>query len=425
MAKQLQGVGLSVLSKLVLVVHMYKQDGRIDICQSVTKSGIKSIVEEYSIEVHMKTLAVNRIQVWLFKKLMKFATRLQQIPLRVTPPPFRMIQIGSMFWQSRALYVATRLGVADELGDKQKSIAEIADHLKLNRDYLYRLVRMLGSLGIFEEIAPGIFRNSRLSHYMRKDNPENMRDMILMHNSTEMSQPWFESLENAMKTGVVPFVESHGEDLFEYMDHHKEFDLLFSRAMDSVENLTGNEYLKDFNWSAFERVIDVGGSKGKKSIAILQENPGLTATVFDRPQIIEAASTYWQDKTPGDVISRIRFQPGNMFESIPAAESGKDLYLFFAIFHGLDDDESKQVLTCLKKAVGDKNPYILIGDAVAEECGIDPSIASFDMQMLIGTRGRERTLPEWRSLFENSGFRIQEVIDVRTFIKFIVVRPVM
>jgi hypothetical protein len=49
-------------------------------------------------------------------------------------------------------------------------------------------------------------------------------------------------------------------------------------------------------------------------------------------------------------------------------------------------------------------------------------VAGFDMQMLIGTRGRERTLAEWTALFEGACLRIEEVVEVRTFASFIVVR---
>ena len=65
---------------------------------------------------------------------------------------------------------------------------------------------------------------------------------------------------------------------------------------------------------------------------------------------------------------------------------------------------------------------VLVVDTVAQECGIDPNVAAFDMQMLINTRGRERTRSEWEALFQRSGFSIREVVDVRTFAKLIVVQ---
>lgn len=371
----------------------------------------------------MKKLATNTFRVKLFNKLMGFASVLQNIPAKVTPPPFRLMQIGSLFWQSRALYVATRLGLADAIGDAEKSTMEIAMDLRLHEDHLYRLMRMLGSMGIFDETQPRVFKNSKTSAFLRVDNPQNVRAMILMHNSPEMTRPWMESLEESIRDGSVPFAKANGIDLFAYMDQNKNFDLLFSQAMDTVENLTGNLFLEDFNWGTFGRMIDVGGSKGSKSISILKSYSNLKAVVFDRPQIIEAAKAHWSGKITADVLARIDFQPGDMFESLPVAESDNDLYVFFAIFHGLSDEECTIILNNLKSAIGTKKPYVLFGDAVAEEMHIDPIVATFDMQMLIGTKGRERTPSEWKRLLDGTGFEIMEIMNVRTFAKFIVAKP--
>lgn len=371
----------------------------------------------------MKKLAVNTFRVKLFNKLMGFAGALQNIPAKITPPPFRLMQIGSLFWQSRALYVATRLGLADAIGDAEKSTLDIAADLQLDEGHLYRLMRMLGSLGIFDETSPRVFKNSKTSAFLRMDNPQNVRAMILMHNSPEMTKPWMESLEESIRDGGVPFAKANGVDLFGCMDQNKNFDLLFSQAMDAVENLTGNLFLEDFNWGAFDRIIDVGGSKGSKSISILKSFPNLNAVVFDRPQLIEAAKTHWQGKIADDVLGRIDFQPGDMFENLPVAESDNDLYVFFAIFHGLSDEECVKVLNNLRSAIGAKKPYVLFGDAVAAEMNIDPVVAAFDMQMLIGTTGRERTQSEWKRLLDGAGFEIMEIVNVRTFAKFIVAEP--
>ena len=371
----------------------------------------------------MKKLATNTFRVKLFNKLMGFASALQNIPAKITPPPFRLMQIGSLFWQSRALYVATKLELADVLGDTEKSTQEIATALQLHEDHLYRLMRMLGSMGIFDETAPRVFKNSKTSAFLRQDNPKNVRAMILMHNSPEMTKPWMESLEESVRDGGVPFAKVHGIDLFSYMDQHKRFDLLFSQAMDTVENLTGNLFLEDFNWGQFDRIIDVGGSKGSKALSILKSCPNLKAVVFDRPQIIEAAKTHWHGKIAADILARIDFQGGNMFESLPAAASDNDLFVFSAIFHGLSDEECTTVLSNLKSAIGNTHSSVLFADAVAEETHINPTIAAFDMQMLIGTTGRERTPSEWKQLLENAGFEIVEIMNVRTFAKFIIAKP--
>ena len=85
----------------------------------------------------MADLQKNRLKVTLFKDLLKVANWMALLPNRLTPPPFRLIQIGSAFWLSRALYVATTLGLADALGDDEKSTTELALSLELYEDHLY------------------------------------------------------------------------------------------------------------------------------------------------------------------------------------------------------------------------------------------------------------------------------------------------
>lgn len=74
------------------------------------------------------------------------------------------------------------------------------------------------------------------------------------------------------------------------------------------------------------------------------------------------------------------------------------------------------------RVIGHYQATILFGDAVAEEIHINPTVAAFDMQMLIGTKGRERTPSEWQRLLKNAGFEIVELMNVRTFAKFIIAK---
>lgn len=347
---------------------------------------------------------------------------MQQIPNKLTPPPFRLIQIGSAVWASRVLYTATKLGLADEIGDKEKSTASLAATLQLHEDHLYRVMRMLASLGVFTETSHRTFKNSKLSEYLRKDNPKNVRAMVLMHNSPEMIKPWLETLETSIRDGGIPFEKVNGVDLFEYMNQNREFDALFSQAMDSVENIAGVDFLDDFNWGQFKRIIDVGGSTGSKSLTILKANPELKAVVFDRAEIIEGAREKWQGKETESVLARMEFIGGDALESIPQSESDSDVYFFMAVFHSLDDNDCRKILNNLKTAMADKSPYVVIADTVASEVNLDPTIASMDMQMLMGTKGRERTMSEWRQLFNDTGFHVEIIMDIRAFAKFIVLR---
>lgn len=358
-----------------------------------------------------------------FGKVMKFAIWLQNLPNKLTPPPFRLMQIGSAFWQSRALYAAVRLDVATVLGDDTLPVEQIAQRVSVQADALHRLLRMLAAIGVFTETASGAYQNNRLSAHLRSDHPQSVRAMILMHNSDEMSRPWFEHLEHALRTGEVAFERTHGQSLYAYMDGHAEFDALFARAMDSVEALGGDHFATDFAWERFERVIDVGGSKGSKAIAILKRHQQLTALVFDREAVIRNAASYWNDKATPQLLSRLSFEAGDLLESVPTAQSDKDIYLLSAVLHGMDDVTCLQILNNLACASANTGARIAVLEMIVAESNADFASTAFDMQMLVNTRGRERTLTQWQSLFNKAGMLLEEVVGLQSFGSLLVLRP--
>ncbi|MGZ8236447.1 MAG: methyltransferase, partial [Methylobacter sp.] len=338
-----------------------------------------------------------------FAIAMRLVSWLQTIPHKLTPTPFRLIQIGSAFWQSRALYVAAKLDIATVLRDEKLDVEMIGTRVLANADAIGRLLRMLASIGVFAEVAPRVFRNNKLSVHLRTDNPKNVRAMILMHNSEAMSRPWYEQFENGVRKGVPPFELSNGEALFDYLDRHAEFDSLFSEAMDSVEALTGDSFATDFNWDQFNRIIDLGGSRGAKSLAILKRHLHLTALVLDRAQVIQTAPSYWVGKTSPALLSRISYQAGNVLESVPVAINDKDIYLLSAVLHGMDDGLCIKVLSNLAIAAAGTRARVALMELVVPDFKADFSSAVIDLQMFMATNGRERTFADWQRLFDPSG----------------------
>lgn len=367
------------------------------------------------------TLQKNAGAVRRFAKAMKFGAWLQGIPNRLTPAPFRLVQIGSACWQSRALFVAARLDVATVLGVESLSAAELAGRVGADRDALGRLMRLLAAIGVFEETAPMVFRNNKLSRCLRTDDPQSVRAMVLMHNSEVMSRPWFEQLEAGVRSGTPPFRLSHGEELFDYLDQHADFDRLFSEAMDSVEALAGDGFATDLDWSRFERIIDIGGSRGTKTLAILKRHPRLSALIVDRPQVVEEARRYWASHG-SDGVERLRFQAGELLDAIPAAAGPQDIYLLSAVLHGFDDDACVRALQTLRAAIGSSGARAAVLEMVVPERGADIASASFDMQMFVGGRGRERTLTEWKAVIQAGGMALEEVVRLRSLGSILVLR---
>lgn len=366
------------------------------------------------------TLQKNPGAVKRHQRMMRFGQWFQALPAKMTPAPFRLMQISSAYWQSRALYVVANLDIASVLAQRELSAEEIAARTDSHPDAIARLMRLMVAMGIFERGATGGFANNEVSLCLQDEHPQSVRAMILMHHSEEMSRPWFESLEQGINRGEPPFLLTHGRELFDYMEHNPAFDARFGRAMDTVEALTGDTFATDVDWSQFQRVIDIGGSRGSKAVTLLKHHPTLTALVMDRAQIVEGALEHWRDKVAPDVLARLEFCTGDMFERIPAARSDKDVFVLSAVLHGFSDQDCITILSNLNATARRCGARIAVIEMVLPESGNDLAGALFDMQMFMGTRGRERTLGEWTQIASKAGLRIEEVVSLRSFVSVLV-----
>jgi hypothetical protein len=77
-------------------------------------------------------------------------------------------------------------------------------------------------------------------------------------------------------------------------------------------------------------------------------------------------------------------------------------------------DNVVKVLRNLSTAITDTNASIALMELVVPELKVDISSASFDMQMFMATRGRERTLAEWKGLFDQSGLMLEELVGLKS-----------
>lgn len=363
-----------------------------------------------------RSLQRHRGAVRRYARAMKLGAWLQGLPHKLVPAPFRLLQMGSAFWQSRALAVAARLDVAAVLGDEALPIDVVAQRLQVQADPLCRLLRLLAAAGVFEERGPRVFANNAVSVHLRDDHAQSVRALVLMHNSPEMSRPWYESLEAGVRTGQMPFALSHGQALWDHLGQHPGFEALFARAMDQVEALTGQHFATDLDWGQFDRVMDLGGSLGAKAQALLAHHPRLQAVVVDRAAVIAQA------QVPPGLQGRLRFEAGDLREGVPPAQGPKDIYLLSAVLHGMGDADARQVLTHLGRACAASGARVAVLELVMPEHAPDLALAAFDLQMFMGTPGRERSLTEWQALWAGTGLELQERVGLQSLGQVLVLR---
>src|SRR5579871_5271274 len=94
------------------------------------------------------------------------------------PAPVAMLQMIQGFWVSRAVYVAAKLGIADLLKDGAKTSEELAQSTGTHPASLYRVLRALDSVGVFQE-QDGRFSLTPLGATLRSDLPGSLRFLAI------------------------------------------------------------------------------------------------------------------------------------------------------------------------------------------------------------------------------------------------------
>jgi hypothetical protein len=186
---------------------------------------------------------------------------------------------------AQAIHVASKLRIPDLLASGPKTIAELASNCGAHPPTLERLLRALASLEMFAPTPDGHFRNTPLTEVLRTDHPQSQRDGALFLPATFLWRPLGELYES-VRTGEPTFPVIFGQRFFEYLADHPEDASLFNSAMTQGIAWTTPALLAAYDFSRFERLVDVGGGPGALLRDILTANPSLHAALFDLPQLV-------------------------------------------------------------------------------------------------------------------------------------------
>lgn len=317
--------------------------------------------------------------------------------------PGRLLQARNDLVVHQALCAAARLGVADLLERGLCTVAELARELAVHEGALYRLMRALASRGVFEETAPGSFRNTELSHLLRTGVPGSLRPSFLYW-GTELYYRSFGEMLYSIRTGEPAREKLTGMSGWEYMRQNPELARIFDDAMTSLSELASPALAAAYDFGAWGSVMDVGGGNGILLSHVLRAYEGLRGVLADQPHVLERARQ--RGFLGGELAARVRMQPCDFFRGIP---EGCRAYLMKSVIHDWDDERARAILGNCRQAVPTDGALLLVEHVLP--AGNLPSAGKFvDLVMLVMTGGRERTVEEYRDLLAGSGFRLNQVI---------------
>jgi hypothetical protein len=287
---------------------------------------------------------------------------------------------------TRALAVVADVGVADALADGPLPVAEIARLTGADAETLNRLLRALASDGIFAETDPGVYRNTDASDLLREPGRRAFAHLF--------GGAWHRAAADLTAlSGDPTFEQAFGTEFWTWLKTHPDERAAFDRAMTEGAERRADR-LAAIEWRDGETVVDIGGGNGSLLLELSRRRPGLRGIVLDLPETNRDEAAL--------AAAGIEFVGGSFFERVPAG----DTYVLGTVLHDWPDEQAATILSTIRTAAP-AGARVLILDSVLQP-GNEPDGAKWlDLLMLVLAGGRERAEPEWRTLVEDAGLRVE------------------
>jgi hypothetical protein len=328
----------------------------------------------------------------------------------------KMADLIMGFVPAQAVAIAAELGIADRIEGEAMTAEQLAAMTQTHPRMLFRLLRYLASIGVFQADENNRFSLTPMASLLRSDAEDSMRSMARIMG--RVGPPSANHLIDAVRSAKYPFEAAFGKSLFAFLSEHPEEAKLFDAAMNGFHGGETEAVLEAYDFGRISTLADIGCGNGSVLSTTLKRYPALRGLFFDQPHVIERTRT---NIHAAGLTDRCELQSGNFFESVPR---GADAYFLRHIIHDWPDEASLRIFRNIRSVIPPAGRLLIVEMIVPE--GNDPSLAkNFDMlMMLLPPDGVERTENEYRDLLRNGGFEISKITPTASPVSVIEARPV-
>jgi hypothetical protein len=310
-----------------------------------------------------------------------------------------MIRLALGFEPARMVYAAAKIGIANEIAASGSNAQDLARSLGVDEGAMYRLLRALAGLGVVLQSAEDRFTLTSLGETLRTEGTGSVRDYVIW--AHEVLYDGFRGLVDSVRTGEPEIGRVLGLPLFEYLEANPDKGSLYRAGLGNLSRIESAAILTAYDFSATERLVDVGGGNGAFLGAIVAANPHISGVLFDRPAEIDAARV-----NADEALEGCEFVAGDFFKTVPP---GGDVYLVKRILLDWSDEDVVRILSNCRAAMAGFARLLIIEALIGPANEASPAHL-FDMVKLITTKGVVRSEDENARLLDQAGFRLERTI---------------
>jgi ubiquinone/menaquinone biosynthesis C-methylase UbiE len=321
------------------------------------------------------------------------------VPLKVMNPEpclmstdltLKTIQdIASAFQRSRALLTAFELGIFTTINDQRLTSSEVAEAVAAAPRYVDRLMNALVALGLLEKAGDRFGNTPLAAAFLVRGRPGYMAGL---GHSAHLWETWSHLTEvvRAGRPAARPAINDRGDDWIRP----------FIAAMHWRSRQTAAEMVGALDLAGVSRVIDIGGGSGAYAMAFARARAGISAVVFDLPNVVPLTRMYIKEES---LSAHVEAVAGDYLRD--SLGEGFDLALLSMVIHSHSPADNQALLARVARALAPGGQVVIQDFLMAEEREGPLQPALFALNMLVGTEGGDTyTESEVRGWLEAAGF---------------------
>ena len=303
--------------------------------------------------------------------------------------PADVLQLSGGYWSACALHAGVKLDVFTPLAGRALTAPELAGSVKADPRALSMLLTALAAMNLVERVNDRFAATPFAAEYLARTSDKYLGHIILHHH--HLMSGWAH-LDEAVRSGG-PLREriSHADDEAAMES--------FLMGMFNLAMLIAPRIVAEIDLTGRRRLLDLGGGPGTYAIHFCQQNPGLSAVVYDLPSTRKFAE---QTIKRFGLSDRIAFEAGDFITDGPSGPF--DVAWLSHVLHG---EGPKECETILQKAVAALEPggLLLVQEFILYDSLDGPVFpALFSLNMLLATpSGQAYSQGKLSAMLESAG----------------------
>lgn len=324
--------------------------------------------------------------------------------------PSKIMQVGTGFMATKTLLAAVNMELFTILAKRELSGKNIQSRLGLHNRNLYDFLDALVALGFLQRTGlkeTGLYKNAADTDlFLDKNKPSYIGGILEMCNNR--LYPFWNDLEDGLKTGLPQNeTKNGGKPIFEaiYADPKKLRE--FVSAMGGVQMGNFITFAKQFDFSNYKTLCDIGGAGALLSAQVTLNNPHMKCSSFDLPPVEPIAKENLNTMGLGQ---KVKVVSGDFFtDNFPKA----DVITMGQILHDWGTKDKKTLIEKAYDALPKGGAFVVIENIIDDNRSENAFGLLMSLNMLVETaEGYDFTVSDFNKLAKEAGFTKMDIMPL-------------